>query len=163
MGRWEPHRTRPYLLGRTNEWFVRSLLQRVALGADLDDATLTEAGMDAWAMRMGNVTEPVARNIALRRAKRALRNPDVQARFTDLFELGGFSVSDAVAAHVAFIREGNYAALRDYWAMTQGPPTRKVDVRTLHIDASAVREPRTISARVLGNGEPDDGPQSPTR
>ena len=156
MGRWEPNRTRPWLLGRTNEWFCRSLLQRVAAGADLDDATLTEAGMDAWAMRMGNVTEPVARAIALRRAKRALRNPDVQARFTDLFELGGFSVADAVKAHIDFIREGNYQALRDFWAMTQGPPTRKLDVRTIHIDASATREPRTISARVLTNGEAKD-------
>jgi hypothetical protein len=158
VGRWEPDRTRPYLLGRTNEWFVRSLLQRVAAGADVDDATLTEAGMDAWAMRMGNVTEPVARSIALRRARRALRNPDVQARFNDLFELGGFTVSDAVAAHVAFIRDGNYAALRDYWAMTQGPPARKLDVRTIHIDATPARQSRAISARVLGdeNGEANE-------
>jgi hypothetical protein len=153
MGRWEPSRTRADLLGRRTEWFVRSLLQRVACGADIDDGALTEAGLDAWGLAMGNMTEPVARNVALRRAKRALRNPDVQARFSDLFELGGFDVNEAVKVHVAFIRDGNYQALRDYWAMTQGPPTRKIDIRSVHVDASATREPRAISARVLGERE----------
>lgn len=106
--------------------------------------------MDAWAHRMGNVGEPVARNIALRRAKRALRNPDIQSRFTDLFELGGFDVNDATKAHVEFIRNGNYAALRDYWAMTQGPIKKQVDIRAVHIDATPQREPKSISPRVLG-------------
>lgn len=159
VGRWDPDRTRAYLLGRTNEWFVHSLLRRVRDGADLlDDATLIEAGMDAWAMRMGNVTDAKARDMALRRAKRALRNPDVQARFTDLFELGGFAVSDAVRAHIEFIKTGNYQALKDYWTLTQGPISRKIDVRTVHIDATPSREPRTIIPRVLGatiEGETD--------
>lgn len=116
----------------------------------MDEATLTEAGMDAWAFRMGNVSEPVAKQIALRRAKRALRNPDIQSRFTDLFELGGFDVNDATKAHIGFIREGNYPALRDYWAMTQGPIKKQVDIRAVHIDATPEREPRTITPRVLG-------------
>lgn len=155
MGRWEPSRVRADLLGRRTEWFCRALLQRIACGADVDDATLTEAGMDAWGLGMGNMTEPVARNVALRRAKRALRNPDVQSRFSDLFELGGFDIAEAVRVHVAFIREGNYQALRDYWAMTQGPPTRKIDIRSVHVDATATREPRAISARVLGEAQSD--------
>lgn len=116
----------------------------------MDEATLTEAGMDAWAFRMGNVSEAVAKQIALRRAKRALRNPDIQSRFTDLFELGGFDVNDATKAHIGFIREGNYPALRDYWAMTQGPIKKQVDIRAVHIDATPEREPRTITPRVLG-------------
>ena len=149
MARWEPDKTRAWLLGRTNEWFVQSLLRRIAGGADLDEATLTEAGMDAWGIRMGNYTEAGARKIALRRAKRALRNPDIQNRFTDLFELGGFPVTDAVAKHVEHIRAGNYSALKDYWLMTQGPVTKRVDIR-VSPDATISREPTAIAPRVLG-------------
>lgn len=140
-------------MGRTNEWFVRSLLRRVAGGAAVDEGTLTEAGMDAWGMRMGNMTEGKARAVALRRAKRALRNPDVQARFTDLFELGGFSVNDAVAAHIEHIRTGNWPALKHYWDITQGPISKKLDIRSVHVDVTPTREPRAIAARVLGDAE----------
>jgi len=149
VARWEPDKTRAWLLGRTNEWFVHGLLRRVARGADLDEATLTEAGLDAWGMRMGNFTEAGTRTVALRRAKRALRNPDVASRFGDLFELGGFDVNEAVAIHIKHMRDGNYSALKDFWTMTQGPITKRVDIR-VSPDATISREPTAIAPRVLG-------------
>jgi len=158
VARFEP--TRSWLNGRTNEQFVRSLLRRVALGAAVDEETLTEAGMDAWSARMGNMTEEKARAVALRRAKRALRNPDIGNRFTDLFELGGFDITDAVKKQIDHIREGNYAALKDYWTMTQGPITKRVDIRVQN-DSPPSREPRAITPRVLGPAVVEDTKREP--
>jgi hypothetical protein len=137
---------------RRDVWFCRKVIERLARGEGFTDETLIEAGLDAW--RYGHMSEAAARRNVLRRAKATLRNPDVMARFTELFELGGFNVTDAVAVHVAAIREGNYQALRDYWKMTQPAPTKQVDVRTVSVAMTPAdfdaRAPHAIAARVLG-------------
>jgi hypothetical protein len=129
------------------EQLVRNLIRTLAEGGTLDDTALTDAGMTVY--RFGNMGDEAARKHALERAKRAMLNPDVQARFADLFEINGFSINDAIVAQIAFIKDGNYRALQDYFRMTQ-PPIPKTAL-VAHVDASAFtsREPRAIVARVL--------------
>ena len=136
------------------EQLVRALIRNLAEGRVLDDDALTDAGMTVF--RFGNMGDAAARKHALERAQRCLMNPDVQARFADLFEINGFSINDAIVAQITFIQHGNYRALQDYFRMTQPSPVQ-AHVHT-HIDGSQFtsREPRAIVARVLGqlkNGE----------
>lgn len=142
------------------EQLVRHLIRNLAEGRTLDDDALTDAGMSVF--RFGNMHEDTARKHALMRAQRTLQNPDVQARFADLFEIQGFSINDAVAAQIEFIRHGNYRALQDYFRMTQPQPPRTAVVA--HVDGSAFtsREPRAIVARVLGTVREDRDETSTT-
>lgn len=132
---------------RRDEWFVRKVIARLATGSDLDDETLIASAREAW--RFGHIMdEEKKRRHALARARDALLNPDIQARFVELFELSGFDVNDATAKHIEHIRSGNYAALRDYWNMTQPKAPRQIDIRqaVVHVDP---REPKAMIARPL--------------
>lgn len=140
--------------------FCDSLVKRIASGGDVDNRTLTEAGLDAF--RFGYMSDELAEKNALRRAKRLLRRQDVRARISGLFSNGGFEVTDAVREHVRHIRNGNYQALKDYWTMTQGPMPKQVQVKGVvaHVDGSTFadnREPKPIKARSLTGKEVEAG------
>jgi hypothetical protein len=127
-------------------------MKRVGNGRDFDAGTLTVAALSSFGF--GHMTDEQAEKAALRRAKRLLRRPDIRARLSGLFENGGFFVTDAVKAHVDHIKAGNYQALKDYWAMTQGDLPKRVQVQAMvaHVDVDKLsqnREPKPMQARSL--------------
>jgi|SRR5215469_1226851 len=136
---------------RKERWFCDSLIRRVANGGDFDERTLTLAALESFGF--GIMSDETAEKTALRRAKRLLQRPDVRARMAGLFENAQFFVTDAVKKHVEHIRSGNYAALKDYWAMTQGPLPKQVIVQgaVAHVEMSVPidRVPKPMAARSL--------------
>lgn len=131
---------------RKERWFCDSLVRR-ACNSDFTESNMVLAALESFGF--GYMSDEQAEKMALRRAKRLMKRPDIRARISGLFELGHFYVTDAVAAHVAHIRAGNYQALKDYWAMTQGPVTKRVEKFTAHVEFEASREPKPIAARSL--------------
>lgn len=164
MGRAGKFRHRGELSRYKDDLFVRCLIKRIGQGGGLDPETLTEAALDAFGF--GCMTDEAARKAALRRAQRLLRNPDVQARFAGLFDIGEFTVVDAVRSHIAHIREGNYQALKDYWAMTQGPLVKRVSIASVSQTKTtyafegneAGAHQASIGARILGPAQVGEEP-----
>lgn len=134
-------------MSRRERYFCDGLVRRVSNGADFGEKTLMLAALESFGF--GFMSDEVAEDRALRRAKRLLRRPDIRARISGLFENGHFFVTDAVTEHVKHIRSGNYQALKDYWAMTQGPIPKRVEKVTAHVEFEATREPKPIAARSL--------------
>jgi len=134
---------------RKERFFCDALMHRVANGSDVSEDTLMKAALQSFGFCYMN--DEKAEAAALRRAKRLLLRPDIRARMSGLFENAQFFVTDAVKAHVKHITSGNYQALKDYWAMTQGPITKQIDVRKVsaHVSFEADRNPKPMHARSL--------------
>ncbi len=133
--------------------FVNALLELLGGGEPLNDATLTAAGREAF--RFGGVSNDAANAKALRQAREMMANPNVTEVFTDLFAQAGFTKSDAAAAHVAHIKEGNYLALRDYWKMVMPQQPRQIEMKSAVLnmnvdDFEKSRRPAMMAARQLG-------------
>jgi hypothetical protein len=131
--------------------FCNALIRRLYNGSDVDERTLTLAALESFGFAY--MSDEKAEAAALRRAKRLMRREDIRLRFQGLFENGGLLVTDAIRMHIKHIADGNYAALKDYWAMTQGPIQRQVIVKgaVAHVDLTGGvdREPKPIQARSL--------------
>lgn len=149
---WKP-RVEPGELYAREQRFVTALLELLAGGEPLCDATIIRAGRQAF--RFGAMSEEAADARALRMGTTMMGNANVLTHFTDLFAKAGFEPKDAAEAHVRHIKEGNYQALRDYWKMTtpQVPKQHEVKAAVLHMspdEFAAQRAPTAMAGRIIG-------------
>lgn len=170
-------------LRRADARFVEELA-RYAVGKEqIDDDVLTQAGLAAYGIKMGNMTDEAAEKVCLRRAKRAMRNPDVRARYQEIFAIvhdendPPFTVAEAVRLAKAHMRgtlkkeqatatgeiievkiPPSLPALAKYLDVVVGTPERR-SVGNLKVTAEMVsgaspgRVSPGMAPRVLSGGE----------
>lgn len=80
-----------------------------------------------------------------RKIKQKLRQPDVRAALSSIYEaVGSFTPAEAFALQIAHMRKGHYPALRDYMISAMPTQAKKVEIdsRSLNVNVMADHVPQ---------------------
>lgn len=138
----------PQKLGRQRD---RILLIELIKAAGKNGGVLTpevacEAVNNVYTAK--NAVKP-KRAMEILRAK--MNNPNFREGVGNVFtEFADFGPDEAVKIHVAHIRQGNYAALKDYERMVIGEPSKKVELNIGTVGPSMLQNVPDIAPRAIG-------------